>query len=211
MSALSELALATRTVADQAGPSVVRVGRAGGRGCGVVIGPNQILTNAHNLRGSQVTVTFADGRVAVADVVGADGDGDLAVLQVDTADAPALDHAASAAEVGDVVFTVARGAGGNVRTTFGSVSATERPFRGPRGRRIEGSLEHTAPLARGSSGSPVLDAEGKLVGLNTNRAGDAYIAGFLAARLNGADVPKSMAARHACAAAYCGPPGGIPQ
>jgi serine protease Do len=69
---------------------------------------------------------------------------------------------------------VAQGSSGAPRITFGQVTATERAFRGPRGRRIRGSLEHTAPLARGSSGSPVVDAEGRLVGLNTNRVGEGF-------------------------------------
>jgi fructoselysine 6-kinase len=47
--------------------------------------------------------------------------------------------------------------------------------------------------------------------VDTTGAGDAYIAGFLAARLNGASVPKAMAAGHTCAAACCGHPGGFPQ
>jgi serine protease Do len=50
----------------------------------------------------------------------------------------------------------------------------ERAFRGPGGRRSSGSLEHTAPLAPGSSGSPLLDADGALVGLNTNRVGEGF-------------------------------------
>jgi S1-C subfamily serine protease len=54
------------------------------------------------------------------------------------------------------------------------VSSVERAFRGPGGRRISGSLEHTAPLAPGSSGSPLLDAGGALVGLNTNRVGEGF-------------------------------------
>jgi serine protease Do len=58
--------------------------------------------------------------------------------------------------------------------TFGSISAVERSFRGPGGRRIGGSLEHTAPLAPGSSGGPLLDADGKLLGLNTNRLGEGF-------------------------------------
>jgi serine protease Do len=49
-----------------------------------------------------------------------------------------------------------------------------RAFRGPRGRRITGSVEHTAPLGRGSSGGPVVSADGRLLGTNTNRLGDGF-------------------------------------
>jgi len=58
--------------------------------------------------------------------------------------------------------------------TFGFVSGVDRTFRGPRGVRITGSLEHTAPLLPGSSGGPVLDAGGQLVGINTNRLGEGF-------------------------------------
>jgi serine protease Do len=54
------------------------------------------------------------------------------------------------------------------------VSGVDREFRGPRGRRITGSVEHTAPLARGSSGGPLVDADGRLLGINTNRIGDGF-------------------------------------
>jgi serine protease Do len=63
---------------------------------------------------------------------------------------------------------------GGERVSFGLVSGTERAFRGPRGRRIKGSVEHTAPLPRGSSGSPVVTADGAVVGLNTNRLGEGF-------------------------------------
>jgi serine protease Do len=58
--------------------------------------------------------------------------------------------------------------------TFGFVSGIERTFRGPRGHRITGSLEHTAPLLPGSSGGPVLNADGQLLGINTNRLGEGF-------------------------------------
>jgi serine protease Do len=58
--------------------------------------------------------------------------------------------------------------------TFGLVSAVGRAFRGPRGRRIAGSIEHTAPLPRGASGGPVVDAAGRLLGIDTNRLGDGF-------------------------------------
>ncbi|MDH3500466.1 MAG: S1C family serine protease, partial [Acidimicrobiia bacterium] len=54
------------------------------------------------------------------------------------------------------------------------VSGTERIFRGPRGREIRGSLEHTAPLLPGSSGGPVVDRSGRLLGINTNRLGEGF-------------------------------------
>ena len=67
------------------------------------------------------------------------------------------------------MFALANPGGRGLRATFGLVSATGRSFRGPRGRRIGGSIEHTAPLPRGSSGGPLVDAEGRLLGLNSVR------------------------------------------
>ena len=61
MSILDDLSSAIRTVHDSAGPAVVGIGR-GLRGSGVVIADGRVLTNAHNLRGDEVTVTFRDGR-----------------------------------------------------------------------------------------------------------------------------------------------------
>lgn len=171
---LTELADAARAANTAVGPAVIRIGRGGGRGCGVVLGPGLVATNAHNLRDRTTTVTFADGREEQGELVGSDLDGDLAVLRVDTGDAPAVRLGSGEAATGDVVFAVARGAAGGTRVSFGIVSATERAFRGPRGRRIRGSLEHTAPLPRGSSGSPLVDASGTVVGLSTHRIGDGF-------------------------------------
>jgi serine protease Do len=174
MAVLDELSSAAAQVVAQVGPSVVRIGRGGGRGCGVVLSAGVIATNAHNLRGNETLVTFPDGRQAIGSVAATDVDGDLAVLRVDTGDAPAVGWADAGSSVGDVVFVVTRSAAGGERVSFGMVSGTERAFRGPRGRRIKGSLEHTAPLPRGSSGSPVVTASGAVVGINTNRLGDGF-------------------------------------
>jgi serine protease Do len=174
MSLLTELADTTRRVAERVSPSVVRIGRHGGRGCGVVVDIGLVLTNAHNLRGAETTISFADGRTALGTVSAVDVDGDLAAIDVDTGDAPTIEWSTTPVRLGDPVFAVSLGAASTSRVSHGSVSATERAFRGPRGRRITGSLEHTAPLTRGSSGSPLTDAEGALVGLNTNRLGDGF-------------------------------------
>src|SRR5689334_23614044 len=89
MTALDDLSTALRSVHDRAAGGVVGIGR-GVRGSGVVIADGRVLTNAHNLRGDEVTVTFRDGRSTRGTVRGVDGDGDLAVIDVDTAGASAL-------------------------------------------------------------------------------------------------------------------------
>ncbi|HEX9357152.1 MAG TPA: S1C family serine protease [Streptosporangiaceae bacterium] len=175
MSILDEVQASIRQLAEGAGASVVGIGQRWGLGSGIVLAEGRVLTNAHNVRGDQVTVTFADGRTADGTVAGHDIDGDLAVIEVDTAGAPALPWAAAAsAELGMPVFALANPGGRGLRVTFGFVSGIERTFRGPRGRRITGTLEHTAPLLPGSSGGPVLDAAGQLLGINTNRLGEGF-------------------------------------
>jgi len=174
MSVIEELQTAISSIAERVGPSIVGIGR-GTRGSGVVIGAGKVLTNAHNLRGDEVTVTFADGRRTRGSVAGFDGDGDLAVIDVDTAGAAALEWGDGAGlSVGRAVFGAGASHDGGTRVTFGLVSAIAREFRGPGGRRIDGSVEHTAPLAPGSSGGAIVDADGRLVGLNTNRIGEGF-------------------------------------
>lgn len=174
MSALSQIAEAVTGVASVVTPSVVSIGR-NARGSGVVLADGFVLTNAHNLRGAQVTVTFGDGRSTRGDVAGVDADGDLAVVRVDTTGATAIAWAdRTDLPMGSAVFAAAAGVGGTVRVTFGLVSSVQRSFRGPGGRRIAGSVEHTAPMAPGSSGSALVDAEGRLIGLNTNRIGEGF-------------------------------------
>ncbi len=175
MSFIEELATATAAVAATARGAVVRIGRHEGRGTGTVVGANTVLTSAHNLRGDEVTVTFADGRSLVGTVKGVDPDGDLAVVDVDTASVTPLAWAPGDGSpgIGTAVFALALPAGpGGVRVTFGAVSAVGRAFRGPRGRLITDAVEHTAPLGRGSSGGPLVDAEGRLLAVNTHRPGD---------------------------------------
>jgi serine protease Do len=174
MSVIEELQTAVADVSERVGPSIVGIGR-GTRGSGVVIAAGKVLTNAHNLRGDEVTVTFADGRSLRGTVAGYDGDGDLTVVDVDTGGAAPIEWGDGAnLSVGTAVFGAGASHGGGTRVTFGMVSAVARAFRGPGGRRIEGSVEHTAPLAPGSSGGALLDASGKLVGINTNRIGEGF-------------------------------------
>jgi serine protease Do len=174
MTVIEELQSAITAVAEGVGPSIVGIGSRQ-RGSGVVLADGKVLTNAHNIRGDEVTVTFADGRSTRGQVAGVDFDGDLAVVNVDTAGAKPLEWGdGSDVALGTLVFGAAATSGGGTRVTFGSVSAVARAFRGPGGRRIAGSIEHTAPLAPGSSGGALLDSNSRLLGLNTNRIGEGF-------------------------------------
>jgi serine protease Do len=170
MSSLDSVQSAIAAAAERVGPSVVGLGRGWGLGSGVVIGEGHVLTSAHNLRRDGVTVAFADGRRERAEVAATDPDLDLAVLEVDTGDSPAIEwEPGDRPAIGAPVIALANPGGRGLRVTLGFVSSGERSFRGPRGRRIRGAIEHTAPLPRGSSGGPLVDADGRLLGLNALR------------------------------------------
>jgi serine protease Do len=171
MSVLQEIESSVQAVADRVGPSVVGIGRGWGVGSGVVFTPGRVLTNAHAVRGEEATVTFADGRQETGRVLAADPDLDLAVIDVETGDVAAIDWEPNGDSVpaGRVVVALANPGGRGLRVTPGFVSSSSRSFRGPRGRRIAGAIEHTAPLPRGSSGGPLVDADGRLLGINTVR------------------------------------------
>src|SRR4051795_11030163 len=170
MAMLEEVSQAVRSAAEQVGPAVVGLGRGWGRGSGVVIAEGSVLTTAHNLRGDQVTVVFADGRRETGEVAGVDAEGDVAVVSVDTGEVEPVQWGdPGELGAGSVVLALANPGGRGLRTTLGLVSSIGSRLRGPRGRRIRGTIEHTAPLPRGSAGGPLVDADGRLLGLNAVR------------------------------------------
>ncbi len=173
MTLLEELETAVQEAAERTGPAIVGLGRGWGVGSGVVVADGRVLTNAHNLRHGhdEVVITFADGHRVSGRVAGTDSDLDIAVIGVDTAGIAPVEWDATAAEppIGRAVLALANPGGRGLRVTPGFVSSTARSFRGPRGRRIAGAIEHTAPLPRGSSGGPLIDPAGRLLGINSVR------------------------------------------
>jgi serine protease Do len=186
MNAVTTLQDTIAGAVEAVGPSVVGLGRGWGHGSGVVIADGYVLTSAHNLKREETTVSFADGRREPGTVAGVDSDLDLAVLAVDSGDAPTVrwepvaaasgtDTQASGADtptalgIGAPIVALANPGGRGLRATLGFVSSGARSFRGPRGRRIRGAIEHTAPLPRGSSGGPLVDSAGNLLGINSLR------------------------------------------
>lgn len=193
MTVLEELEDAIHTAVTRSGPAVIGLGQGWGRGSGFVLHSNRILTNAHNLRGDEVTVTFGDGRHETGRVLASDPDLDLAVIEADTAGIEPLEWSEEDVEsvpIGRSVLALANPGGRGLRVTPGFVSSTARSFRGPRGRRVNGAIEHTAPLPRGSSGGPLIDGAGRLLGINAVRADGGLILAVPADRATRERVEK---------------------
>ena len=177
--------MTTGAVADAAAPSLVAIAR-GGRGSGVVLTPGRVLVGTHGVRAERLAISRGDGDVVPATLLAHDADRSLAVLAADTADAPPLPwpDADPAPQLGDDVVALARPSGRPLHATRGAIAAIGERLRGPRGRLGEPALVHTAPLPRGAAGSPLLAADGRLLGFST-------------ARLDGGFL---LALRHRCAA-----------
>src|SRR5437764_11166387 len=137
MAVLEEIGQALSGAADRVGPGVVGLGRGWGRGSGVVSAPGVVLTNAHNLRGDEVTVTFADGRRETGSVAGVDVEGDLAAVTVDTGDVEPLEwRDPDSLGTGSPVLALSNHGRRGLRATLGLVSATGANFRRPRRQRL---------------------------------------------------------------------------
>ncbi|PXA05155.1 hypothetical protein DDZ13_04125 [Coraliomargarita sinensis] len=161
-----------------------------GVGSGVLISADgYILTNNHVVTArtgdpaDEILVELNDGREFQADLVGRDPSSDLAVLKIAAEDLPFLKMADSdLLEVGDVVFAIGNPMGVGLTITQGIVSATGRSnlsILGESG--YESFIQTDAPINPGNSGGALVDAYGRLIGINTailSRSGGSIGLGF---------------------------------
>jgi serine protease DegQ len=153
-----------------------------GLGSGVIVSADgYLLTNNHVVEGAdEIEVRLADGRAAAATVVGTDGDTDLALLKIDLPDLPAVVLGDSQSlQVGDAVLAIGNPFNVGQTVTAGIVSALGRKGLGLS--TFENFIQTDAAINPGNSGGALVDAAGRLVGLNTaifSRSGGSLGIGF---------------------------------
>ncbi len=160
---------ALASAVETAGASVVRVeGRCVGAS-GTVWSSDGVIVTAHHAigRAERLSVGFGDGRVLEASVAGRDPSSDVAVLRVDAKElTPARWFDGEGLKVGHLALPLAR-PGRGVRATLGIVSALGDSFRTPTGATFDRYIEVDGSLPRGFSGGPLVDAQGRALGINT--------------------------------------------
>jgi S1-C subfamily serine protease len=172
---LDAYSAAVTTAVARAAPAVAhlqaeRQGRPAGSGSGfLVTSDGFLLTNSHVVhRAELVRASFPDGTATRAYVVGDDPDTDLALLQVHSRQASHLELAPSEnLRVGQIAIALGNPLGFGSTVTAGVVSALGRSLRSQSGRLIDDVLQTDAALNPGNSGGPLLDSQGRAIGVNT--------------------------------------------
>jgi S1-C subfamily serine protease len=165
---------------ERVGPAVAHIaafgpdGRPRGIGSGVVFTPDGYLLTNHHVVASAKTLTASmpDGRRFEAKPVGVDPATDLAVLHLGAGGLPYAEFGSSARlKVGQLVIAIGNPLGFQATVTAGIVSALGRSLRAPSGRLIDSVIQTDAPLNPGNSGGPLVDGNGRVVGVNTAMIG----------------------------------------
>ena len=145
----------------------------GATGSGFLIDEEgHIVTNQHVVgEASEVTVVFEDGEEGGASVVGTDPSTDIALLKLDDPGDHDLEPlplgSSGALEIGDTVVAIGSPFGLQGTLTAGIVSALDREIGAPNGFTIDGAIQTDAALNSGNSGGPLLDSQGRVVGVNS--------------------------------------------
>lgn len=165
---------------------------ASGSGSGFIIDPRgYILTNYHVVEGAQeLTVTLSNNSQWKADVIGTDPSNDLAVIKIknppDKLTILELEDSSNLV-VGQKVLALGNPFGLTQTLTTGIISALGRTIEAQNGRKIDGVIQSDAAINPGNSGGPLLNTEGKVIGINTAIIGSAGSVGI------GFSVPSDTA------------------
>jgi S1-C subfamily serine protease len=166
------------TVAESLGPAVVNIRtangesgrRSGGSGSGFLFTPDGFLLTNHHVvgRSSRLCIRLKDGREVSGRVVGADPWTDVAVVQADASGLPhAVLGASGGLRVGQLVVAIGSPYGFDATVTAGVISALGRTLRSITGHLVDNVIQTDAALNPGNSGGPLLDSQGRVIGINT--------------------------------------------
>ena len=181
---LTDVSNAYQMVALSVRPSVVSInaikdgrGRVeeNGMGSGVIMSTEGfILTNQHVVRGADsILIQLHDRRQFVAKLVGEDTSSDLALLKIDAPDLiPATWGDSEQVNVGSIVWAIGSPYGFQHTVTSGIISGKNRP--GDRNHPTQSLLQTDAAVNPGNSGGPLVDAQGRVIGINTSIFGDSF-------------------------------------
>src|SRR3989449_3231870 len=167
MGTLSDVSGDIADLVGRLGPSVVRVDARRGRpATGIVWGSNLVLTAEHVVEHDDAIQVSAGGTAVKAAVAGRDPGTDLALLRTDGLTASPLARAATGeVRIGHLVLAVGRTS--ELQVTLGIVSGLSGAFRSWRGGETERVIQTTAELLPGFSGGPLLDGDGRVIGINS--------------------------------------------
>lgn len=182
-SALQELSDALAAAVERAGQSIVRVNaRRRQAASGIAWADGVVLTADHVIeRDEDITVTLPDGSSVAAAVAGRDPGSDLAVLRAQTGLAAAT--RADGAKVGHLVLALGRGTETGLTAAMGVISAVGGPWQSGRGTTVEGYIRADVTMYPGFSGGPLVDVDGRVIGLNSSGIG----------RMGGLTIPAAAA------------------
>ena len=167
MATLSDLSRDIAQVVARLGPSVVRVDARRGRpASGIIWADNLILTADHVLEHEDTIQVTGSTATVKATIAGRDAGTDLALLRADgLSGVPAPRGRSTDIRVGQLVLAI--GQAGELQVTVGIVSGLSGSFRSWRGGQVERLIQTTAELLPGFSGGPLVDAEGRVIGINS--------------------------------------------
>ena len=159
-------------ITTDGGPALGRGGGGGGAATGFVIDAGGVIvTNDHVVADARsINVTTSDGKKLSARVLGQDASHDLAVLRVDASSLPAVELGNSdQVQVGDDVVAIgnALDLDGGLSATRGIVSGLHRQIPTETGGQLQGLIQTDAAINPGNSGGPLVDAQGRVIGINT--------------------------------------------